>query len=114
MMECERCNCGSALDEQSAIVELNTPFGFLARLCYDCRKAWASFTTNSKTFSEYTILSFRLRCWKSRWARKPDDPQIEGGVALLKQLLEMDQKLLKESEKWLTQVETEKDDYYEA
>lgn len=104
MPTCERCDQeNEAYGEANThrMQEICTNFGVLTTLCYDCRKAWHTFSYNHTLFKEYSLIGFRLKCWNMRYRRHPLECDVKDGEAFLAQLEELEPKINKIVTNWI-------------
>lgn len=113
---CERCDAGSLERDDDPdtlrLTEVSMNFGVTTVLCLACRQKWTSITVTHELFREYTNASFLMRCWQTRWRKRPGKTMADAteGLTYLDKLSDLDIKLMNLMKKWIDDGEDEEDE----
>lgn len=108
---CERCDASpekkdfdDGYDQETVasirLMEMQTNFGLIALMCYQCRREWTYWLNTNQAMKEYGIVNFRLDHWRVAH-RKTGKADVEVGLALLAQLNSLEATLYSESKNWI-------------
>jgi len=102
---CERCHAApddydDKASAQIRLGEVQTNYGILTFLCFDCRREWQRVINSSPVMREYSETAFRLEHWRVYHPRTGQG-DVEAGVQFVRKLNELDEKLYNETVSWI-------------
>ncbi len=113
IFRCERCKIAperkggfddGGFDQESAasvrLAEIQANFGFIGFMCLNCRREWTRWLNVSKTSREYSETGFCLDHWRTAH-RKTGTGKLDEGLALIRKINDLDDRLYNEAMAWL-------------
>jgi len=101
--ECERCNAGgneSYQDSDPRCGEIQLAYGFIAWLCFSCRREWIRKQRLHEATARFSEASLRLEHWKAQ-VSATGKADIEDGLRLYKNLDMIEREMLHLAEQFM-------------
>src|SRR6478609_4036101 len=82
---CDRCGCGvqsyEELNQQQPLCcEFQLGYGFIAWLCFECRRDWVGVFDASKLSEQYAEKAFELEFWNARIGESTPEGEFQNGL----------------------------------
>lgn len=108
--KCDRCPADDSYENQSSLcAETQLAYNTVAWLCLECRHEWLGIVKRHPIAKRYSEAAFRLEYYKTKLGATGEGT-LEDGLALWRELDDLETQLIAMAEKWLKQNATEEED----